>query len=231
MKFKQVTTAAAVALIALWASCVGAVGADAHTEHISSSPSTGSTVSEITSVSFTFSEPLIPEDSEVAVRTSNGITVATNAPVADSNAMSITATFSNGPLPDGRYRASYFIVAADGQPVESHINFIVEGSPVSPPALPDPPADEQVPSDQSPADGSALSTPSTQVTSTSTPSKSSTPTPRNDSTASTRAEFFTGAASAAVWLIPVAVLVLGVGVATFVLWRKRTARSPKSSEK
>lgn len=233
MGIKHVTMTITVAVISLWASVVVAFDAQAHTLHVSSSPAGGSTVSDVTEISFTFREPVIPEDTEMAVTTSTGKVVAISSPMTDASALVISATLSNGALPDGKYFASYFIVGTDGMPVESRILFTVSGSPVAPvdpeipPEEPSQP-DQPVVADPAPAEPQPTVVTTPVALPTSSKTTTSTATPHSGSTASPQAT--SGPPdSTALWLVPVAIVIFAAAATGFVVWRTRAIRPSKNS--
>ena len=226
MTFSKFTVAALATLSAIAIACGVVLPASAHTEHISSTPATGSTLSSVTSLTFTFSEPLLPEFTEVSLMTSNGLRIALNPVQTDETRMVISATFANGPLSDARYRAGYFIVAADGQPVKSTINFTVSGSGVSNPESP-PTPDEPDTSASSGQEPAMSTEPSTSATTSPAPSNSTlTPTPKSSAVAIASGDSATSDPSGLVIGIS-AVVVAGAltGVAIVLLRRRQKTSS------
>lgn len=120
-----------VAALVMLSSVMVSGAAHAHSALAAATPADGSTQSEVTSISLTFTEEIVPEYTSLTVTTADGTSVALDAPTMDVTNMVVSAIFTDGMLVDGGYSVNYYIVSIDGHPIEGSVSFAVVGSPVA----------------------------------------------------------------------------------------------------
>lgn len=118
---RSVLTRVAVVAFVAAAAVLGLAGpASAHNVLISSDPADGSTLAKpLTSVSFTFDQPVQNFDPVVSLIGPDGRQYATGTPAISGNV--VTGTVGTGPA--GAYAASFRVVSADGHPVTGQVHF------------------------------------------------------------------------------------------------------------
>lgn len=124
-----------------------ALPASAHSELLASAPENGSTVSDVSEVSLTFGDEVVPEYTTLALTSGTGEPLELEAPTMDATNTILTARIVAAPLPDGAYTLGYYIVSIDGHPIEGTITFEVSESP-APVPTPDEPTESAVPDPQ-----------------------------------------------------------------------------------
>jgi methionine-rich copper-binding protein CopC len=122
------------ALCVTWVVLFTAHPASAHSELVSSVPETGSTSADVSDVTLTFSEEVVPDYTTVTLSDAAGNPVALEAPTMDATNTVVTARIVAAPLGDGSYALAYYIVSIDGHPIEGTVTFDVAGSPVPVPS-------------------------------------------------------------------------------------------------
>lgn len=118
-----------VTVLTLLGTMLGSTAAQAHSVLVSASPEDGSTQSEVSSISLTFGEEIVPEYTSLIVSSSGGTAVPLDAPTMDATNNIVSVNFTDGMLVDGSYTVGYFIVSIDGHPIEGSLSFAVVGSP------------------------------------------------------------------------------------------------------
>lgn len=116
----------AVAVALFVAVGVGLAGpASAHNVLISSDPADGSTLAKVlTSLTFTFDQPVENFDPVVSLVGPDGRQYATGTPTISGNV--VTGVVGIGPA--GAYTGAYRVVSADGHPVTGAVHFTVSVS-------------------------------------------------------------------------------------------------------
>ena len=118
---KRILTAGAVALALLTPGALLAPTALAHSELVSSDPADGATLdSPPTTVSFTFSEPLMPDFVRIIGTNPEGVTG--DLPVSSVEGPTATVDWPAG-AQGGTWQVSYRVVSQDGHPIEGGITF------------------------------------------------------------------------------------------------------------
>lgn len=113
--------------------------AAAHAELMGSSPTEGSAPTPPPAVELTFSDPLKPPFTTIALTDGSGRPVATPSPAVAGNKATLSFT---GTAP-GPYTVAYRVLSEDGHPITGKISFTVQqGTPTTQPstALAPPPA-------------------------------------------------------------------------------------------
>lgn len=134
--------------------------ASAHDQVVSTSPTDGASVGTLTTVSVTFSEPVLD------VASANRIVVTGPAgPVnGDLSAQGKVVTFTApAPLPPGAYRVQWRAASSDGHPVSGAFAFTVKATATTPPMSTATAAD--TPTTSAPVATQATSSPATESTS------------------------------------------------------------------
>ena len=127
---KRILTAGAVALALLTPGALLAPTALAHSELVSSDPADGATLdSPPTTVSFTFSEPLMPDFVRIIGTNPEGVTG--DLPVSSVEGPTATVDWPAG-AQGGTWQVSYRVVSQDGHPIEGGITFTYDGPSPSP---------------------------------------------------------------------------------------------------
>lgn len=106
------------------------VPATAHSDLLSSNPTDGSTVSEVSSITLSFVQEVVPEFTSVSLTNAATYHIALDAPAMDATNTTLSVTLSAGMLADGSYSLEYYIVSIDGHPIEGTVQFAVAGAPV-----------------------------------------------------------------------------------------------------
>lgn len=102
----------------------------AHSELVSSDPADGATLdSPPTTVSFTFSEPLMPDFVRIIGTNPEGVTG--DLPVSSVEGPTATVDWPAG-AQGGTWQVSYRVVSQDGHPIEGGITFTYDGPSPSP---------------------------------------------------------------------------------------------------
>jgi methionine-rich copper-binding protein CopC len=119
--------------------------ARAHSDLLSSNPESGQTLADVSTVTLTFVDEIVPEYTTLSLIDANGIVFALQQPMFDARNTQLTVDIESGSLPDGNYLVGYYIVSIDGHPIEGSIEFAIAESPVGP-SVPDAmPSDGTVP--------------------------------------------------------------------------------------
>ena len=126
---RRIFTAISIGVMGFMLGLAAVLPASAHSELIASSPAEGSQTSEVSSVSLTLSEEIVPEYTKITLTSSDGAEVALDAPTMDATNTIVSANVIDGVLSDGAYVLGFYIVSIDGHPIEGIVNFEVVGAP------------------------------------------------------------------------------------------------------
>lgn len=119
--------------VALVLGLMSAAPASAHSNLEASSPENGASVSDVSEVSLTFGEEIVPDYTTLSLTNANADPVDLAPPTMDATNTIVAARVATAPLPDGAYSLAYYIVSIDGHPIEGTVSFTVEGSPAPAP--------------------------------------------------------------------------------------------------
>ncbi len=125
--------------------------ARAHSDLLSSDPESGLTLADVSTVTLTFVDEIVPEYTTLSLIDANGNVFALQQPMFDARNTQLTVDIESGSLPDGNYLVGYYIVSIDGHPIEGSIEFAIAESPVGPSVPAAMPSDDTVP-DPEPSD-------------------------------------------------------------------------------
>ena len=125
MHLRRLFVALSVVLATALACFFAGVPASAHSELEASSPADGGRVSDVTSVSLTFGEEVVPEYTKLSLSNDSGMMVALDPATTDATGTVVSAIAAEGALVEGAYILDFYIVSIDGHPVEGNVSFVV----------------------------------------------------------------------------------------------------------
>jgi methionine-rich copper-binding protein CopC len=136
--FRRVLSASLLMTTVLVTVLSASIPSWAHSDLLNSSPSQGSVSAEVSSVTLTFVDEIVPEYTALALTRGDGSRVELDEPSTDATNRIVSVAPRDGMLSDDSYVLGYYIVSIDGHPIEGSVSFEVAGAPT--PAVSETPA-------------------------------------------------------------------------------------------
>lgn len=131
--FASIVVVSVLSGVAL-ATLTGSLSALAHTELLSSNPAADSSVAQVSDITLTFGDEVVPDYTTLTLTDATGATIGLDSPTVDATHTTVSAHIEAAPLPAGAYSVAFYVVAIDGHPVEGIVNFVASGPPAPSPA-------------------------------------------------------------------------------------------------
>jgi methionine-rich copper-binding protein CopC len=127
--FRRVLSALLLLTTMLVSALSASIPSWAHSDLLSSSPSQGSVSSDVSLVTLTFIDEIVPEYTALALTRKDGSQVELDEPSTDATNRIVSVAPRDGMLSDDSYVLGYYIVSIDGHPIEGSVSFEVAGAP------------------------------------------------------------------------------------------------------